>query len=355
VSASPQHDFHTLRVAAVAEDGEGGRVVTLEVPDDRRGDFAFRAGQHLTVRRHLDGEEVRRSYSICSPAGSDLRVGVRHVPGGRFSGWVHEHLTVGDELEVMAPTGSFVLDDAPAGGRHHVAVAAGSGITPVLSIVASALEGEPESTVSLLFVNRTVASTMFLEELQALKDRHLARFRLTFAFTREPGEVDLLSGRPDGERLAAWVAAGILPTDGDRYWLCGPDRLVDELVAVLAAAGVEDERVHHELFGTSVTVARTPVEGPPGGAKATITLNGRTSVVPVEPGQSVLEAARAVRGDVPYSCTAGVCATCRAHLDEGTVERGVIHGLTPTEIDAGFVLTCQARPTSETLLLDYDA
>ena len=343
--------FRSLRVAEIRRETDDAVVVTLDVPDELAQEFAFRAGQHLTVRRFAAGDELRRSYSICSAAGGPLRIGVRHLPDGRVSGWINTELAAGDEIEVLPPAGSFVLDEA-TDARHHVAVAAGSGITPVSGIVASVLADEPDSMVTVLTVNRTAASAMLLEELQALKDRFPERLRLLFALTREQTEIELLSGRPDRDRLVELVEAGIMPADADRYWLCGPEELIGEVAAVLAEQGVPDDRVRRELFGTA-TPSRRRDTGV--GAQATVTLAGRTTTVSVERGESVLEAVGRHRPDVPFSCTAGVCATCRAHLVEGTVDPGTVHGLRPDEIERGFVLTCQAQPTSASVVIDYDA
>lgn len=343
--------FHSLQVADVRRETDDAVVVTLDVPDDLTDVFAFLPGQHLTVRRVDGSDELRRSYSICSPAGGPLRIGVRHLPDGRVSGWINTELVAGDELDVLPPAGSFVVDDAP-GARHHVAVAAGSGITPVSGIVASVLADEPESMVTLLTVNRTAASAMLLEELQALKDRWPDRLRLLFALTREQTEIELLSGRPDRAQLADLVAAGLLPGDADRYWLCGPEELIGQVTEVLTEHGVPDDHIRRELFGTASPAPR--VESGVD-AQAKVTLGGRTTAVPVRPGEALLDAVRRQRPDVPFSCTAGVCATCRAHLVEGTVDPGTVHGLRPDEIERGFVLTCQARPTSASVVVDYDA
>lgn len=345
--------FRALRVAALDRHTDDAAVVTFEVPDDVRSEFAFEPGQHLTVR-HLDGDdEARRSYSICSPQGGPLRIGVRRLPGGRVSGWLCDDIEVGSTVEVLPPAGSFVLDRSDGTARRHVAIAAGSGITPVASIVGTVLADEPGSVVTLVTVNRTAASAMLLEELQALKDRWLGRLQLLFVLTREQTEVDLLSGRLDRARLDRLIEVGLVPVDADRYWLCGPEPLIAEITEVLAERGVAGDRIRHELFG-AVSAAPSPARGAVG-AQATVTLGGRTSTVAIAAGETVLDAVRRHRPDVPYSCTAGVCATCRAHLRDGTVDVGTVHGLAADELAAAFVLTCQAQPTSERLAVDFDA
>jgi ring-1,2-phenylacetyl-CoA epoxidase subunit PaaE len=346
--------FRPLRVTAVDQDTDDAVVVTFEVPDEATADLAFEPGQHLTLRHHHDGEELRRSYSICSPRGGPLRIGVRRLPDGRVSGWIHDELIPGSVVEVLPPSGSFVLDPPEAGPRHHVAVAAGSGITPVLGIVATALAEEPDSLVTLVLVNRSAASAMLLEDVQALKDRHLDRLRLLFVLTREQTEIELLSGRPDRDRLVEMVKAGLLPADADRYWLCGPEQLVADVTEVLEQQGVPGDRIRHELFGTAEAMVRRPVADSVG-ARTVVTLGGRTTEVDVAAGEAILDAVRRARPDVPYSCTAGVCATCKAKVLEGTVDLGTVHGLGADQIEAGFVLTCQAQPTSDSLVVDFDA
>jgi ring-1,2-phenylacetyl-CoA epoxidase subunit PaaE len=354
-SATHAPVFHSLAVAEVRRETADAVVMTLAVPPELEAEYRFAAGQHLTLRRMVDGHEVRRNYSVCSPVGGPLRVAVKRVPGGEFSEWANGELKPGDVLDVMTPTGRFtcVLGTGP---RGYAALAAGSGITPVLSIVHTLLRDQPDAHVSLVYVNRTVADTMLVEELEDLRNRYLGRFLLSYMFTREPGAVDLLTGRPDRERLHALITAGLFPDDASQYFLCGPEPLVALTREVLHDQGVDPSCVHSELFMSvagSIASHRRPTSDT-AVATATAVLNGRSSTFPVREGETVLAAGLRVRSELPFSCTAGVCSTCRALVREGSVDMEVCYGLEPEEVNAGYVLTCQARPTTPTVIVDYD-
>jgi ring-1,2-phenylacetyl-CoA epoxidase subunit PaaE len=348
--------FLPLRVLAVERDTDDSAVVTF---DTTGAAVPFRHGQHLTLRRSFDGVEVRRSYSICSAAGGALRVGVRRVPGGAMSTWVTESLRPGDVVEVLPPSGHFTHELDPHASRRYTLLAAGSGITPILSIAATVLATEPRAAVSLVYVNRSSRSVMLLDELHDLLDRHLGRLRVAFAFTREVTEAPLLSGRPDRDRLDAWIVAGLLPADVDHAFLCGPIELVAATHDALVDAGLAHERIHRELFTTGqfgVAAAPAPVtERSVAVAHGRATLHGRTTEFEVYEGDSVLDAVQRVRPDAPYSCRSGVCSTCQAVLRDGTVEMAVNYGLSADEVARGYVLTCQSRPTATTLDVDFDA
>jgi ring-1,2-phenylacetyl-CoA epoxidase subunit PaaE len=347
-------ELHRLPVAAIDELTDDAVAITFHVPEELRDDYAFVHGQHLSIR---GGDDVRRSFSICTPPSSGvLRIGVKRLPGGAFSDGVVGALRVGDELEVMTPAGRFTTELDPTAARRYVAVAAGSGITPVLSIVAAVLEGEPGSRVTLVYANRTSRSVMFLDEVHDLKDRFPDRLQIIHVLSRERQDVELLSGRLDGERLRSIVAAFGL--DGaDDWFLCGPQQMVTDLRAALADLGAK--RVHSELFHAD-PAPRAPVaalaDGAEGAADVTIRLGGRTSDFPLRPdGPPVLEAALGVRSDLPFACKGGVCGTCRARLVEGTVQMDANYALEPDEVERGYVLTCQSHPTSPRVVLDYDA
>ena len=353
--AAPHAVFHRLRVARVDELTEDSVAITFDVPDHLRDDYAFVHGQHLTIR---GGDDVRRSYSLCTPPSSGvLRIGVKRLPGGAFSEGVVDRLVVGDELEVMTPAGRFTTELDPTSARRYVAVAAGSGITPVLSIAAAVLEGEPGSFLTLVYANRTSRSVMFLDEVHDLKDRFPDRFQIVHVLSREEQDVELLSGRLDGERFSRLLDT-IVPGEGvDDWFLCGPQQMVEELRGVLAARGAG--RVHTELFHAD-PVPRAPVtalvDGADGAASVTIRLDGRASDFPLRPDDvPVLEAALRVRSDLPFACKGGVCGTCRARLVEGTVQMDANYALEPEELERGYVLTCQSHPTSAKVVLDYDA
>jgi len=353
--------FHPLRVSQVERLTDDAVAITFEVPAELRDDYAFTQGQHLTVRTEIDGEEVRRNYSICAPATSSrLRIAVKRLAGGAFSGHATSGLEVGDVVDVMTPTGRFFTALDPGNAKHYCAVAAGSGITPVLSIVSTALEVEPRSTVTLLYGNRTTGSVMFLDELADLKDRYPERFRLVHVLSREPHEVELFSGRLDAVKLRA-LTDTLLPVDSvDEWFLCGPFAMVQEARALLGERGVPPSRVHTELFHVEGTAPRESAvvddARAEGSSTVTVTLDGRASTLQVpRSGQKVLDAVLAVRSDAPYACKGGVCGTCRAKLVSGEVDMERNFALEPDEVDAGFVLACQSRPVSDEVVLDFDA
>jgi ring-1,2-phenylacetyl-CoA epoxidase subunit PaaE len=345
-------DFHPLRVASVDALTDDSAAVTFAVPPELREAFEFAAGQSLTVKR---GDE-RRSYSICAAVGRPPRIGVREVPGGAVSGWLVHELRPGDLLDVQVPAGSFSPDLAQPG--HHVLIAAGSGITPTLSIAASVLAAHDESTVTLLYGNRRSDSVMFADEVADLKDSYPARMRLVHVLSREPQEVDLFNGRMDEAKLRELLPATLDVGAVDHWWLCGPFGLVTGAIDVLTDLGVAREQIHRELFYVE---ADPPAEvhhtdAPPGpGAEVVVILDGRSSTVTVSPGIAVLDAAQRVRPDLPFACKGGVCGTCRARVTDGKVTMRRNYALEQSEVDDGYVLTCQALPTTDHVTVDYDA
>jgi ring-1,2-phenylacetyl-CoA epoxidase subunit PaaE len=348
--------LHQLRVAAIDELTDDSVAITFEVPPDLAEAYRFRHGQHLSIR---GGDDVRRSYSICTPPSSGtLRIGVKRLPGGAFSEGVVDRLTVGDELEVMTPAGRFTTEIDPTARKRYVAVAAGSGITPILSIIAAVLEGEPGSEVTLVYANRTHRSVMFLDEVHDLKDRFCERLQIVHVLSRESQDVDLFSGRLDAERLRAILAALAPADEVDEWFLCGPQQMVAELRAAIEDLGAHPSHIHSELFHAD-PVPRAPVAelgGVEGAARVTIRLDGRASDLELRPDDvPVLEAGLRVRPDLPFACKGGVCGTCRAKLVEGSVTMDANWALEPEEVDRGYVLTCQSHPTSERVVLDYDA
>jgi ring-1,2-phenylacetyl-CoA epoxidase subunit PaaE len=352
--AKPQ--FHPLRVASVEPLTDDSVAITFDVPDDLTDDYRFVHGQHLTIRGD-DGE--RRSFSICTtPSSGMLKIGVKKLPGGAFSEGVVGTLHVGDELDVMTPAGRFTTRLEPTSAKTYVAVAAGSGITPVISIVSTILEQEPDAQVMLVYANRTHRSVMFLDDLHDLKDRYPERFWLVHVLSREQHDVELFSGRLDGERLTR-ILESLMPADQvDAFFLCGPQQMVVELRDVILDHGVPPTAVHTELFHAdpvprSVESASSGVEG---AAQVSFRLDGRTSDIELRPDDvGILEAALRVRSDLPFACRGGVCGTCRAKLVEGTVAMDVNYALEPEEIEQGYVLTCQSHPTSARVVVDYDA
>lgn len=351
--------FHTLKVSDISALTDDAVCISFAVPTDLREAYDFIQGQHLTLRTSLAGDDVRRSYSICAPAKRGLlRIGVKVLPGGHFSGFAAGSLAVGDEIDVMTPMGRFHTPLDPANAKHYCAIAAGSGITPILSIIATTLAEEPLSRVTLLFANRTSRTVMFLEELEDLKDRYGSRFHLVHVLSREEQDAELLSGRLDGARLTK-ITEMLVPTETvDEWFLCGPYDMVMGLRDALVDIGVDRSHVHSELFHVESTPpVRTPTVADVGeGSQVTINLDGRRSTFRLKGADvSVLEAALAVRADAPFACKGGVCGTCRAKVVEGAVEMDTNYALEPEEMAAGYVLTCQSHPTTETVSLDYDA
>jgi ring-1,2-phenylacetyl-CoA epoxidase subunit PaaE len=350
--------FAPLRVAAIDHDTDDSVIVSFD-PGDRR--VRFEHGQHLTLRREFDGIELRRSYSICSRApDGPLRVAIRRVPGGVFSTWASTELQVGDEIDALQPLGHFTHRIDPTTSRSYTALAAGSGITPILSIVSTILAAEPESRVSLVYVNRTSLSAMLLDELHEVRDRHLGRLSIAFAFTREESGGELLSGRPDRDRIDAWIEAGILPATADHAFLCGPIEMTNDARDALIAAGMPNEQIHREVFttkqqGTAVLAPQEITEESVVAATGRATLHGRTSTFDIYDGDSVLDAVQRVRPDAPFSCRSGVCSTCQAVVRDGKVEMAVNYGLTDDEVGRGYVLTCQSTPTTPEIDVDFDA
>jgi ring-1,2-phenylacetyl-CoA epoxidase subunit PaaE len=342
--------FHTLAISALDRLCDDAVAVTFAASP-----YSFRPGEHVTVRRVVDGVEHRRSYSICAAAGEPLRIGVRRVPGGVVSGWLVDEAAVGDVLEVQAPAGRFVVD--PTAGGRHVLVAAGSGITPLLSVASSLLRCS-DARVTLVYGNRRAGTTMFLDELADLKDRFPERFELVHVLSREPRDVELFSGRLDGARLEAILRALVPVAAVDGFWLCGPFGMVEAHREVLSRLGVPSERVRTELFHVDeppppVVHAEEVQAGE--SCRVDFTLDGRATTVTSPRSRTVLEAAQEVRPDVPFACRGGVCGTCRARVVEGEVTMRRNYALEDDELAAGFVLTCQAVPVGDAVSVDFDA
>ena len=357
--------FHPLTVASVERLTDESVAVTFEVPAELVDEFAFEPGQHLTLRAEILGDDVRQSYSICQsrradPPGRRLRVAAARVPEGRMSNWLNDVVSGGDVVDVMTPQGSFTCPIQPDGIRHHVAIAAGSGITPVISLLTSALEEEPGSRATLLFGNRRTSSIMFLEELEDLKNRFPGRFHLVNVLSREAQDVELFHGRLDPERLTA-IFAALLPLESvDEWYLCGPFGMVTGAEALLKERGVDEHHIHHEIFhvddGTEPRRRVVVDDSAPPEATVTVNLDGRTTVIPMPSREeTILDATLRARPDAPFSCTNGVCGTCRARLVSGEVRMDRNYALEPEEVEAGIVLACQSHPVTDEVSLDYDA
>jgi ring-1,2-phenylacetyl-CoA epoxidase subunit PaaE len=367
--------FHPLTVSGINRLTADAVEVVFAVPIELADEFAYLPGQHVAVRLQRDGREIRRSYSLCAPAGGgELHIAVKVEAGGIFSTFANSELAVGDEVEVMTPQGSFTVAVDPASTLHVAAVAAGSGITPIMALATAVLGGSPHTTFTLVYSSRTAEQVMFLDELADLKDRFLGRLAVHHVLTREQRLSPVHSGRLSPERLDVLFDRILPPATVDEWFLCGPVDLVTELRQQLTGRGTETARIHVELFTTGALrreVLPAPAVGSAadgvildrgtipdlksGEASVTMTLTGQTATVRCGAGERVLDAALRVRPDTPFSCTGGVCGTCRARLVSGTVEMDVNYALEPDEIAAGYILTCQAACTSPSVEVDYDA
>ncbi|RLQ88787.1 1,2-phenylacetyl-CoA epoxidase subunit PaaE [Notoacmeibacter ruber] len=353
--------FSPLTVTDLQRDTRDSVIVSLQPREDDRDRFAFTQGQYLTFRRSFGDEELRRSYSIC--AGCDdpvLRVGIKRVDGGAFSTFANEELKVGDTLEAMPPQGRFHTPIEEDSTRHYVAFAAGSGITPVLSIIRTVLTREPKARFTLVYANRQVNSIMFREELEDLKNTYLGRFSLLHILKSEAGESELFGGRIDRAKLDRLFEVWIDPESIDTAFICGPEALMLVIAQALREHGLDDSRIKFELFassqpGRAATRAKSRRQKQSGGdTEASITLDGTTRSFTMSKQTSLLDAALAHDMDAPYSCKAGVCSTCRAKVLEGEVEMDTNHALEDYEVKAGYVLSCQCHPLTEKVVLTYD-
>ena len=351
--------FHLLRVAELDRITDDAVAITFEVPESLKEEYRYRPGQHVAVRATIAGDDVRRNYSICAPAGSGLlRIGVKRLPDGVFSNYAIDRLRAGDSLEVLSPSGSFTRDMAADEITHYGAIAAGSGITPILSILSSALAANDGNRATLIFVNVSANSIMFLEEVEALKNRYMERFEIFHVLDGERTETDLLSGRLDADRLTS-ILDGSGGGSVDQWFLCGPLPMTDMARKTLLARGVTEEHIHRELFhvaGAAPKPRATSAQVKAEGADVTVVLDGRstTFVLPAST-ESILDAARRIREEVPYACKNGVCGTCRCRVVAGTVDMVQNFALEADEVAKGFVLACQAFPTSEAVTVDFDA
>ena len=353
-------EFHPLRVLDVRAETEDAFSVTLAPDPADAAAFAFAPGQHLTFRALIDGEDVRRNYSLCIPPGGPLRVGIKQVPGGRFTGWARAHLRPGATVEAQPPQGHFTWAFDASARRNYVAFAGGSGITPILSLLATGLAAEPDSQFLLLYGNRTSTSVMFLEELAALKDRYLSRLQIYHFLSAESDDIDLFNGRLDEGRVAHLLETLIDPAQVDAAFICGPGPMMDTAERALVAAGVDPAHVLVERFSAGI-LSEAEVERfraasrEAEGLRVQVTLEGRRRLVPFGAGaDNILDSVRGAGLPAPYACKAGVCATCRARLTGGEVRMLVNYGLSKEEVAAGYILTCQAVPQGEGVAVDYD-
>lgn len=352
--------FHSLRVASVARETRDAIAVAFDVPGELQRTFEHAPGQHLTLRADVAGQDVRRSYSICSaPHERQMRIAIKRVAGGVFSSWANEHLRAGANLDVLAPAGHFHVPLDARHEKHYLAFAAGSGITPVLSILKATLVSEPRSRFTLIYGNRASSSVLFKEELADLKDRYLERLNLVFVLSREQQDIDLFNGRIDREKVNALLERWIDGATIDTVFLCGPLGMMEAVRAALEAHGIDKSRIRVELFAASAAQAHPAARPHPapgaGDCEVSVIQDGRTRFFTMHKNSdSVLDAALEQGLELPYSCKTGVCSTCRCKRISGEVDMDANFALEDYEVARGFILPCQSYPVSDKLVLDYD-
>src|SRR3954452_16670563 len=357
MSVAPR--FHRLAVSDLRRESADAVSMTFTIPKELSGDYSFAPGQYLTLRTTMDGEEVRRSYSICSgPDDGELRIAVKKVDGGAFSSWAADELKAGDQLDVMTPTGRFGIAHAPGEARVYAGFAAGSGITPILSIVKGVLAREPNSRFFLFYGNRSTGGMLFREALEELKDRFLQRFSVFHVISGEEQDIPILHGRLDGDKVRVLLRSLVPASSVDHVFICGPIGMSEDIEATCREIGVADDRIHVERFVSEFGGKPRPktaiAAGAPPKALASLIIDGKRREVPVAEGEAILDAALRAGMDLPFACKGGMCSTCRGKLVEGEAEMEVNYSLEPWELKAGFVLTCQAKPISEKIVVDYD-
>jgi ring-1,2-phenylacetyl-CoA epoxidase subunit PaaE len=351
--------FHRLAISDLRRETPDAISMTFAIPKELSDEYAFAPGQYLTLRTTMDGEEVRRSYSICScPDDRELRIAVKKVDGGAFSSWALEALRSGDELDVMTPTGRFGIAYAPEKARVHVGFAAGSGITPIISIIRGILTREPNSRFFLFYGNRTTNGILFREALEELKDRFIGRLSVFHVLSQEEQDLPILHGRLNREKIELLLRAMVPAAAIDHVFICGPLAMSEEIEATCVDLGIPDARIHVERFvsefgGRPRPKAPISAEAPPA-AIASLIVDGKRRDVPVAEGEAILDAALRAGMELPYACKGGMCSTCRAKVVEGETRMDINYSLEPWELEAGFVLTCQAHPVSDRVVVDYD-
>jgi ring-1,2-phenylacetyl-CoA epoxidase subunit PaaE len=355
--------FHPLTVSDVRRETEDTVSVAFDIPADLAVDYQFKQGHYLTFKQEIDGEQVRRSYSICrSPLDNELRVAIKKVEGGKFSTYANESITVGDVIETMTPMGRFYTTISPANEKHYVAFVAGSGITPVMAHMRTILQLEPKSSFTLVYGNKSSSSIIFKEEIEDLKNEYMDRLTIYNILSREENEIELFMGRIDKEKCDSFMKYFIQPDTIDEVFICGPAPMIDAVRSKCTEIGLDRKQVHFELFASPEQLAQnkeivkeTKIEKTGFQAKVKIILDGTaTEFVMDSKTDNILDAAMKKGADLPFACKGGVCATCRAKIDKGTVSMDVNYGLEPEELERGFVLTCQAHPTSEEVVVNFD-
>lgn len=354
--------FHTLTVSDVVDETAEARSIRFTVPEELRETFKFRPGQHLTLKAEIGGQEIRRNYSLCvAPQDNEVMVTVKRIAGGAFSNWANDNLKAGMAVEVMAPHGSFTWDFAEGAANHYVGFAGGSGITPVMSLLRTALLTEPESRFTLFYGNRDSSSIIFLEALAGLKNRFMDRLQVHHFLAEEAEEFDLFNGMLDRAKCDEILATLVDPADVAAFFICGPGPMMDAAEAALIDNGVAKDRIHLERFtagrpSAALEAQMQALTKEAAGLTMLVTLDGRKRRVAFDAAAgNILDSARASGLPAPFACKAGVCATCRARVVSGEVEMAARYGLTDEEVAAGYVLTCQSVPKGDGVELDYDA
>jgi ring-1,2-phenylacetyl-CoA epoxidase subunit PaaE len=354
-------EFHNIKIGDIYKETDDTTVVTFGIPEELQDDFHFNQGQHLTLKTMIDGEDVRRSYSLCSsPLDKKWQVAVKLIPSGKFSTYINEQLKAGDTMEVMLPSGTFGVSVQPEAAKNYLFFAAGSGITPVLSMVKTHLLAEPKATCKLFYVNKTAKSIIFKEELEQLRNRFFGRLEIYYFLTREKRDIYLFNGRFDDEKMDVLTKTFIDIPDTSEVFLCGPEQMVNYVSNYLIAAGLPKDLVHFELFVSGLSeediertarLSKQKVEG----VKVTILDGGKEfTFTMTKDFDNILDAALGAGADLPFACKGGVCSTCKCQVKEGSVEMKVNYALEDKEVAQNYVLSCQSVPTSEKVVVDFD-
>jgi ring-1,2-phenylacetyl-CoA epoxidase subunit PaaE len=354
-------EFHNIKVADIYKETKDTSVVTFAIPDELKQSFKFRQGQHLTLKAAINDEDVRRSYSLCSsPLDGQWKVAVKQIPGGKFSTYINETLKSGDIIEVMAPSGVFGVEVQPEKAKNYLFFAAGSGITPVLSMLKTHLEAEPNSTCKLFYVNKTAKSIIFKEELEQLRNAFFGRLEIYYFLTKEKRDIELFNGRFDDEKMSVLTKTFIDIPDTNDVFLCGPEQMINFVSDYLITAGLPKELIHFELFVSGLSeddikrqerLSRQNVEG----IEVTIVDGGKEfSFTMTKEFDNILDAALNAGADLPFACKGGVCSTCKCEVKEGEVEMKINYALDEKEVSQNLVLSCQAVPTTDKVVVDFD-
>lgn len=357
------HEYN-VTVKNIVKETDTSVSVVFDVPENAREAFQYKQGQNITLIKAFDGKEERRSYSICNSVKDNaIRVGIKKIEGGLFSSWANDELKVGDTLQALPPSGHFYTELSEINEKHYLGVAAGSGITPILSILKTTLETEPKSTVTLLYGNQSTDTVMFLEEIENLKNIHMGRLDVFHILSRESQQAELLSGRIDSQKISLLLDSILPPNKIDEVFLCGPYEMVVNSKDVLMAAGVNSASIHTELFGAPEDLQQVNGSEKPelseeerkSISQLDVIIDAKTTQIELNRGgETILDAALKVRKDLPFACKGGVCATCKAKVVSGEVEMDINYSLSDEEVEAGFILTCQSHPVSEQVVVSFD-